>query len=396
MTVECGRLLVIDDDVTVRDSIVAYLEDSGFDILQADNGEIGLAVFSECRPDLVLCDLRMPRMDGLALLRKLNEISPETPCIVVSGAGVIADVVEALRLGASDYIIKPIVDMEVLEYAIRRALESADLACQNRQYRESLEKANQSLKESLDLLQVDQKAGRQVQLKMLPSTPFSFQGCRLNYKIYPSLYLSGDFVDYFPVDDHCFGFYLADVSGHGVSSAFVTVLLKNMCLTLLQEYRSREQKGAVKPSYVLSYLNQGLLTTGLDKHVTVFGGIVDTRAHTLTYAFGGHYPFPILSSRDKTVFIEGKGLPIGLFEDANFEDVTIDLPQKFSLTVFSDGILDMLPQRTLKEKENYLLSVICEGVNTAEALMDRLNLDDIREAPINDDIALLVLTNRTE
>ena len=394
MTAGSSRLLVIDDDAIVRDSIVAYLEDSGFDILQADNGESGLAVFTECKPDLVLCDLRMPRMDGLALLRKVHEISPETPFIVVSGAGVMADVVEALRLGASDYIIKPIVDLEVLEYAIKRALDSADLAAQNRKYRESLEEAIQSLKESLDVLRADQKAGRQVQLKMLPPTPFTFQGYQLDYKIYPSLYLSGDFVDYFPVNDHCFGFYLADVSGHGASSAFVTVLLKNMFLTLLQEYRSKSRQGVVKPSYVLKYLNQGLLTTGLGKHVTVFGGIVDTRAHTLTYAFGGHYPFPILASRDKTVLIEGKGLPVGLFEDASFDDVTIDLPRDFSLTVFSDGILEVLPQETLKEKEEYLLSVISEGATTAEALMSRLNLEDIHETP--DDIALLVLANTTE
>ena len=387
-----NRLLVIDDDGIVRESIVAYLEDSGFEILQAENGEIGLAVFSECHPDLVLCDLRMPRMDGLALLRKVHEISPETPFIVVSGAGVMADVVEALRLGANDYIIKPIVDMEVLEYAIKRALDSADLACQNRKYRESLEEAIQSLKENLDVLRTDQKAGRQVQLKMLPSTPLVFQGYQMDYKIYPSLYLSGDFVDYFPINDHCFGFYLADVSGHGASSAFVTVLLKNMFLTLLQEYRLRARKSAVRPSYALNYLNQGLLTTGLGKHVTVFGGIVDARANTLTYSFGGHYPFPILSSRDKTVFIEGKGLPVGLFEEASFEDVTITLPQDFSLTVFSDGILEVLPQGTLKEKEDYLRSVISEGTTTAEALMARLSLDDIHETP--DDIAVLVLANR--
>ena len=386
MTAGSSQLLVIDDDVIVRESIVAYLEDSGFEILQADNGETGLAVFTEHKPDLVLCDLRMPRMDGLTLLGKVHEISPETPFIVVSGAGVMADVVEALRLGACDYIIKPIVDMEVLEYAIKRALDSADLAAQNHKYRESLE-------ESLDVLQADQKAGRQVQLKMLPASPFTFHGYQLDYKIYPSLYLSGDFVDYFPVNDHCFGFYLADVSGHGVSSAFVTVLLKNMFLTLLQEYRSRSSQGVVKPSYVLKYLNRGLLTTGLGKHVTMFGGIVDTRARTLIYAFAGHYPFPILASHDKTVLIEGKGVPVGLFEDASFDDMIIDLPRDFSLTVFSDGILEVLPRETLKEKEEYLLSVISEGATTAEALLNRLNLENIHETP--DDIALLVLADTT-
>ena len=62
--------------------------------------------------------------------------------------------------------------------------------------------------------------------------------------------------------------------------------------------------------------------------------------------------------------------------------------------MFSDGILEVLPQKTLKEKEDYLLSVISEGATTAEALMSRLNLEDIHETP--DDIALLVLANTTE
>lgn len=166
-----STILVIDDDTIVRESIVAYLEDSGFNILQAENGEQGLAVFKETSPDLILCDLRMPKMDGLAVLRNVREMSPDTPFIVVSGAGVMTDVVQALRLGASDYIIKPIVDLEVLEYAINRALENAQLILENRRYRESLEEAIHSLENNLHLLQEDQKAGRQVQMKMLPQEP---------------------------------------------------------------------------------------------------------------------------------------------------------------------------------------------------------------------------------
>ncbi|MET4693637.1 response regulator [Endozoicomonas lisbonensis] len=384
-----NTILVIDDDTIVRESIIAYLEDSGFNILQAENGEQGLAVYKESQPDLILCDLRMPRMDGLGVLRNVREISPELPFIVVSGAGVMADVVEALRLGASDYIIKPIVDLEVLEYAINRALENAQLAVENRRYRESLEEAIRTLEGNLQLLKEDQKAGREVQMRMLPQKPLEFAGYRVDHHIIPSLYLSGDFVDYFALNDHCFAFYLADVSGHGASSAFVTVLLKHMSINLLQEYQSHGGKARVKPSHVLSYINKNLMNSGLGKHVAVFGGVVDIRNHTLTYAFGGHYPLPIMHEPDKTYSIEGRGLPVGLFEDARFEDVTIDLPEQFTLTILSDGILEVLPQSSLEEKEQYLLSVIRDGANSVPALTKKLGLDAMREAP--DDIALLVL-----
>lgn len=389
MSMASSTVLVIDDDTIVRESILAYLKASGFNILEAENGKQGLAIFREQSPDLILCDLRMPIMDGLTMLRNVRSESLETPFIVVSGAGIMADVVEALRLGASDFIIKPIVDLEVLEYAINRALENAQLQMENKQYRESLEEAIHTLENSLRLLQEDQKAGREVQMNMLPKEPLQYDGFRVDHHIIPSLYLSGDFVDYFALNDHSFAFYLADVSGHGASSAFVTVLLKHMSINLLQEYQSHGGRARVKPSHVLNYINRNLLKSGLGKHVTVFGGVVNTREETLTYAFGGHYPLPILAIGDQVAFIEGKGLPVGLFEDAVFEDVTIDLPPQFTLTILSDGILEILPQKSLQEKEQHLLSVIREGADTVSALAEKLGLNDVDAAP--DDIALLIL-----
>lgn len=392
MSLASSTILVIDDDTIVRESIVAYLEDSGFDIIEAENGEQGLELYNSHKPALILCDLRMPKMDGLAVLRSVRELSPDTPFIVVSGAGVMADVVEALRLGANDYIIKPIVDLEVLEYAINRALENAQLTLENRRYRESLEEAINTLESNLHLLREDQKAGRQVQMKMLPQAPLEFEGYKVDHHIIPSLYLSGDFVDYFALNDHSFAFYLADVSGHGASSAFVTVLLKHMSINLFQEYQSHGGRVRVKPSHVLSYINSSLLKTGLGKHVAVFGGVVDVRDNTLTYAFGGHYPLPILHSNGEARSIQGRGLPVGLFEDATFEDVTIDLPEEFSLTILSDGILEVLPQQTLQEKEDYMLSVIKEGADTVSALVDKFELDTLKDAP--DDVAMLILTRK--
>ncbi len=389
MSMTGNSLLVIDDDVVVRESIVAYLEDSGFNILQAENGEQGLSVFRECDPDLILCDLRMPGMDGLTLLRSVRAETRDLPFIVVSGAGVMTDVVDALRLGASDYLIKPIVDLEVLEYSINRALENAQLTVENRRYRESLESANAKLESTLSVLQEDLNAGRQVQMKMLPKHPLTFDRFKIDHNIIPSLYLSGDFVDYFVLNDHSFAFYLADVSGHGASSAFVTVLLKHMSMNLLQEYQTHGGKSRVRPSQVLNYINRSLLNADLGKHVTLFGGVVNTRENKLTYSFGGQYPLPILAGEGTVQLLEGKGLPVGLFDDATFKDMTIDLPEQFTLTILSDGILEVLPFKSLQEKEDYLLSVIREGADTVSALTSRLGLDTITDAP--DDIAILIL-----
>ncbi|WP_027897373.1 two-component system response regulator RssB [Zestomonas thermotolerans] len=385
-----ATLLIIDDDDVVRASLAAYLEDSGFSVLQAANGLQGLEVFERDKPDLVICDLRMPQIDGLELIRRISALEAEVPVIVVSGAGGMSDVVEALRLGAADYLIKPLEDLSVLEHSVHRALDRARLRLENRRYREKLETANRELEASLHLLQEDQNAGRQVQMNMLPLTPWQADDLSFSHQIIPSLYLSGDFVDYFRLDEHRVAFYLADVSGHGASSAFVTVLLKFMTTRLLYESRRGGKLPPFKPSDVLAHINRGLINCKLGKHVTMLGGVIDQAAGTLTYSIGGHLPLPVLYSEGQARYLEGKGLPVGLFEDATYTDLVMEMPGSFSITLLSDGILDLLPGDTLKDKEAALPELVCKAGGTLNGLREVFGLNDLADMP--DDIALLVLT----
>lgn len=385
-----ATLLIIDDDEVVRESLAAYLEDSNFKVLQALNGLQGLQIFESEQPDLVICDLRMPQIDGLELIRRIRQTASETPIIVLSGAGVMSDAVEALRLGAADYLIKPLEDLAVLEHSVRRALDRAYLRVENQRYRDKLEAANRELQASLNLLQEDQNAGRQVQMNMLPVTPWSIEGLEFSHRIIPSLYLSGDFVDYFRVDERRVAFYLADVSGHGASSAFVTVLLKFMTTRLLYESRRNGTLPEFKPSEVLAHINRGLINTKLGKHVTMLGGVIDLEKNSLTYSIGGHLPLPVLFVEGQAGYLEGRGLPVGLFDDATYDDRVMELPPSFSLSLFSDGILDVLPGATLKEKEALLPEQVAAAGGTLDGLRQVFGLANLAEMP--DDIALLVLS----
>lgn len=374
----------------VRLSLADYLEDSGFNVLQASNGQQGLEIFEREQPDLIICDLRMPQVDGLTLLRRISELSIDTPVLVLSGAGVMSDVVEALRLGAADYLIKPLEDLMVLEHSVNRALDRARLRLENDRYRVKLENTNRELQASLSLLQEDQNAGRHVQMNMLPVTPWETEGLHFAHEIIPSLYLSGDFVDYFRIDEHRVAFYLADVSGHGASSAFVTVLLKFMTTRLLYESKRNGTLPEFKPSDVLGHINRGLLDCKLGKHVTMLGGVIDETTGTLAYSIGGHLPLPVLHTPEETRFLVGKGLPVGLFQEATYNDHQMDLPERFSLTLFSDGIFDLLPGDNLKEKEHSLPDYVRRAGGTLAGLSEALDLASVTEMP--DDIALLVLS----
>lgn len=388
-----GRILVIDDEAIVRESIVAYLEDSGFEVIEAENGLEGVACFNSRQPDIVLCDLRMPEMDGIAVLRKINESNPNTPFIVVSGAGVMADVVEALRLGASDYLIKPIIDLEVLEHSVVRNLKQLRLIQENQAYRDQLEKNNEALAQQFEELKLDQQAGREVQKRMLPEDQAQIDGIEFNYHIIPSLYLSGDFVDYFPITPEKVVFFVADVSGHGASSAFITVLLKNLSNRLRRNLKRQSTDDLLTPHKVLNRINKELVDAKLGKHVSVFWGMIDLPTSLMTYSVAGQYPMPILKNELGVQYLTGCSQPAGLFIEAEYSSYEVNLGQSFDLIAVSDGILEIMPEVSLAEKEACLLSWVEQGQLTVENLETLLNIQDGKEIP--DDITLLTLA-RTE
>lgn len=142
------KVLIVDDEQLIRLNLRALLEDLGYSVIEAADGEEGVNAFDREHPDLVLADLRMPVMDGLAMIAALREKSPESPIIVISGAGTIREAVDSLRLGAWDYIMKPVMDAERLQFTIKRVLEKATLLRENLQYRENLERTAEALRRS--------------------------------------------------------------------------------------------------------------------------------------------------------------------------------------------------------------------------------------------------------
>lgn len=391
---ESPRLLIIDDDDGVRDSMAAYLRDLGYIVDQAESGPRGLEIFEQNPPDVVLLDLKMPTLDGLSVLKALGQSPANVPIIVVSGAGVMNDVVEALRYGASDYLIKPIVDMEVLEHAVARCVDQNRLRRENQRYRQKLEDANRELRQSLGLLQQDQQAGRHVQLKMFPARPLAIGDYHLSHRIFPSLFLSGDFVEYFTVGDRYVVFFIADVSGHGASSAFLTVLLKNLFARKRSDFGHWGDQSVLSPAAMLVKANRELLATEIGKHVTLCVAALDMRENTLLYSIAGHLPLPILWDEQGSRYLKGDNPPVGLFEDAEYREERLQLPERFVLTLFSDGILETLGQDGLLAKEEALLGKLKPGLDSLDKVVATFGLQGVKEAP--DDIAVLLVSKGTQ
>jgi len=131
-------ILIVEDDPTVRESIRLLLTKRGYSILLASNGKEALPLFRQKTVDLVITDLVMPKMDGIALLEAVKSQRPETEVVVISAQGTIEKAVQAMKLGAFDFIEKPI-NPRVISLLVERALEKQTLVLQNRDLRSKLE-----------------------------------------------------------------------------------------------------------------------------------------------------------------------------------------------------------------------------------------------------------------
>ncbi|MCB2225262.1 MAG: sigma-54 dependent transcriptional regulator [Desulfarculaceae bacterium] len=160
------KILVIDDDFIMRDACRETLERVGHAVELAEDGQSGLALFMRWAYDVVLLDLRMPGMDGLTVLRHIREQDPEAVVIIISGHGSISTAVQAMKLGAFDYVAKPFTPDE-LRQAVDKAGEKRRLELENAYLRAELDRrtaANHLIHQSRAMAQVMETA-----LKVAPT-----------------------------------------------------------------------------------------------------------------------------------------------------------------------------------------------------------------------------------
>lgn len=154
---ESLKILTIDDNDSIRLSIASYLEDLGHVVFDAESGEAGIVIIENEKPDIVLTDTHMPGLSGIDILNYTKENVPDTPVIVISGAGEIDSVVKALRAGAWDYITKPIEDLNFLSYSIEQVIKRVNLIKENREKSIEIENKNKELSHTIKELQNTQK-----------------------------------------------------------------------------------------------------------------------------------------------------------------------------------------------------------------------------------------------
>jgi serine phosphatase RsbU (regulator of sigma subunit) len=388
-----GHVLIIDDNAPRAAELAATVRGGGYvvDVLTELKGE-DLLLSKADHLDAVICEVDLADVSWDDARQRLRNVDVQVPSIMLCDDADANKIMTALRLGASDFFVRPVQDVDALFDSIDRCVNQRRLRRELARYRGRLEAANTELRGTVKTLEQDQQAGRQVQLRMLPATPLIIHDYVFSHTVIPSLFLSGDFTDYFTVGEHHITFFIADVSGHGSSSAFCTVLLKNLFARKRSDFIRKNDDTVMSPVGMLKRANYELLEVGVGKFATMVVGNLDLASNTLRYSIAGHLPQPVLVSAEGARYLRGEGSAIGIMEDVHFEEHKVELPDSFMLALFSDGILEILPQDNLIDKEKYFLEVFDHSCEKPEDVVRMLGLDKVETAP--DDIAALFISKR--
>ncbi len=139
------RILIVEDSRPMREVLAEYLAGEGYECAFAETGTVGLACIAKQPYDLILTDLRLPGADGFKIVERANELQPETPKIIMTAYSEFEDALRALRLGAYDFLRKPISELQELGLLVRRALEHRRLVRERAEYLAEIERMNQEL-----------------------------------------------------------------------------------------------------------------------------------------------------------------------------------------------------------------------------------------------------------
>lgn len=144
-----SKILLIEDEAAIRRVLKRIIadENKSYEVEEAEDGVIGLEIVKENDFDLILCDIKMPKMDGVEVLQKIKELKPEIPVIMISGHGDLDTAVQTMRLGAYDYISKP-PDLNRLLNTVRNALDQKQLIVENKQLKKRVNKKYEMIGES--------------------------------------------------------------------------------------------------------------------------------------------------------------------------------------------------------------------------------------------------------
>ncbi len=335
-----AKILIVDDEKTIVFALEESLLDEGYDVRTAHSGEQGLELFKKEVADVVLTDLKMPGMTGMELLSKVKEISPSTHVVIITAYGNFDSAVEAVRLGAFDYIQKPFQINNVKQVVAKALNERKALPEKVLCEKQDSPKPEQNLLgKPLDIRE-----------KILPSGESVLGSLSVDVKTVPMTGLGADFYDYFYVNDDSILVAIGDVGEKGVDGSMVMIMVKSLI---------RSEAGHCgDPVEIVNRVNTHIRNQGIQGiPVSLFLGILDIRQGLFRYVNAGHEKPLFFHHGDvfNPNMLGENGAFIGLFKDLNLRLSTVAISQGDVFLMFTDGFIRIIEEKHPKQNPYEIL-----------------------------------------
>jgi phosphoserine phosphatase RsbU/P len=396
------RILLVDDDAVARRILSQLLRRQGHDVVEATDGEQAWEIVRQDPVSLLLSDWMMPRLPGVELCRKIRAAAFDHYIYIIlcTSKGAKSDLVEGMDAGADDFLVKPI-SPEELRVKVRAGERILSLEQGLAQKNRELAHTNQRLQSAHKLIEDDLKAAAWMQTNLLPPPSQRAHGIQCEWHLEPCGYIAGDIFNFFPLGEEHVGFYLLDVSGHGVPAAMLSVTLSMVLApdstggNPLQRWDAKnDRQEVVPPAQALRDLNLRFQSKD-DRYFTMVYGVFDTQTSVLRLAQAGH-PGPILVRKNGEIRALGSGgMPLGLWPEIDFDCFEIQVEAGDRLVLYSDGVTECTnPEGETFGEQRVLASLDGCGVLTLDGLVAFLlaEVQAWHAAPtFADDIALLAI-----
>jgi serine phosphatase RsbU (regulator of sigma subunit) len=417
------KVLIVDDNADDRRILRYTLEHHGCRVTEAKDGQDGFERLHELRPDLIISDALMPRMDGFEFMRMVK-MDPELQYIpfvfhsaVYTG---LKDRELAISLGADAFIYKPMEPMAIWEEltvilqqraADRKLPADGTLMEEEKEYlrkyssvvASKLEEKVRELEQTLVernlaaealhesevqryRLQAELSCAAEVQARLLPCSYPELPDFEFAARCLPARQVGGDFYDWFEVAPDVIAITLGDVMGKGMSAAML------MMTTMAAIHASTLQNG---PAAAVQ-LTERAIRSNLERFesfVTLFHAHLDIPARTLTYVDCGH-GYAFLRRSDGSVEeLSPRGLPLGVMAKELYQEGRLTFEQGDALVLYSDGLIDANPELALN---NRVLAGHLGGATSAREMLAALLSLAAPEPPPSDDLTVLVIRSTTD
>jgi len=300
-----AHILIIEEQQDFCREVVRYLEQRNFTVDALRLGVDGLNYCGHSQPDLVLCSMNLPDMDGLSVLEQLKQSSPELPVIILATDARMPSVVAALRMGAYDFIGRPLPDLSVLLNSISEVLnrnqQPADL--------DEMEAAVSELNYNRMTLKQDLAAAALFQASMLPDEQVRIGRFDVLSKLSIGAEPNRYFIDVIPLDNRYCGIAVADFGSQNADVAFCSGSIKVLLNEALREHKQQQNRLLLHPAAVLCWAEYYLRSLRLEHEVKLFYGVLDSQAAMLRWASHAPELIPMLCSAEQLYLAESPDGP---------------------------------------------------------------------------------------